>query len=98
MWHVYFLRLRNADTYIGFTSNLRRRLADHTTGQVTFTSQLRPLTLTAYIAVETEPTARALEKYFKSGSGNAFAKKRILKRPAADRRLATVRITMDTNA
>jgi putative endonuclease len=32
--------------------------------------------LGGYIAVETEVIARRLERYFKSGSGKAFAKKR----------------------
>jgi putative endonuclease len=35
-----------------------------------------PLILKAYVAVETEPIARALERYFKTGSGKAVAKKR----------------------
>jgi hypothetical protein len=34
------------------------------------------VTLKSYIAVETEEKARQLERYFKSGSGKAFAKKR----------------------
>ena len=34
--------------------------------------------LRSYVAVEDEATARRLERYFKSGSGKAFAKKRLL--------------------
>jgi hypothetical protein len=34
--------------------------------------------LKRYVAVETEVHARALERYFKSGSGKAFALKRLL--------------------
>jgi hypothetical protein len=33
--------------------------------------------LLSYVAVRTEPAARALERYFKSGSGKAFAAKRL---------------------
>jgi len=36
------------------------------------------LTLEAFIAVKTESKARELEKYFKTGSGKAILKKRIL--------------------
>ena len=32
----------------------------------------------SYVAVGDEVTARSLERYFKSGSGKAFAKKRFL--------------------
>ena len=32
----------------------------------------------SYVAVADEATARRLERYFKSGSGKAFAKKRFL--------------------
>jgi hypothetical protein len=35
-----------------------------------------PVELKAYVAVSTERNARELERYFKSGSGKAIAKKR----------------------
>lgn len=76
MWYVYFLELRNGDTYVGSTNNLKRRFAGHQQGQVPSTKAFGPVTLRAYVAVETETQARALELYFKSGSGKAFAKKR----------------------
>jgi len=37
-----------------------------------------PWNLEAYVAVRTEQTARRLEKYFKTGSGKAVLRKRIL--------------------
>jgi len=40
------------------------------------TKNYLPVALKAYVAVEDELTARALERYFKSGSGKAFAMKR----------------------
>jgi putative endonuclease len=36
-----------------------------------------PVTLESYVAVPAERQARELERYFKSGSGKAFAKKRL---------------------
>jgi predicted GIY-YIG superfamily endonuclease len=79
IWYVYFLKLKNGDVYVGSTNDLRRRLASHHQGQVISTRQYLPLTLQSYVAVPHETTARALEIYFKSGSGKAFAKKRFLR-------------------
>ena len=76
MWYVYFLRLCNGDIYVGSTSDLRRRVASHGRGQVVSTKGRLPAALTSYVAVQTEGTARELERYFKSGSGKAFANKR----------------------
>jgi putative endonuclease len=76
MWYVYFLQLSNGDVYVGSTSDLRRRMTSHEKGQVLSTKPYLPLSLKSYVAVQTEETARQLEKYFKSGSGKAFANKR----------------------
>jgi putative endonuclease len=81
VWYVYFLQLSNGDLYVGSTNDLRRRFKSHQSGQVTSTCALLPAVLVSYIAVVDEPTARALERYFKSGSGKAFAKKRFLAQP-----------------
>ncbi len=78
MWYVYFLELNNDDIYVGSTNDLKRRVPSHQAGHVTSTAAYRPLRLRAYVAVETEATARELERYFKSGSGKAIAKKRFL--------------------
>jgi len=81
MWCVYFLQLSNDDIYVGSTNDLRRRVTSHQRGQVQSTKNYLPAALKAYVAVEDEPTARGLERYFKSGSGKAFAKKRFLRKP-----------------
>ncbi|MCR4267918.1 GIY-YIG nuclease family protein [Nitratireductor sp. ZSWI3] len=77
MWYVYFLRLSNGDVYVGSTNDLKRRFASHRDGYVTSTRMHRPLILLSYVAVETEAVARPLERYFKPGSGKAFANKRL---------------------
>ncbi len=77
MWYIYFLELGNGDTYVGSTNDIRRRITSHEKGQVTSTKTYLPVTLKSYIAVQTETIARALEQYFKSGSGKAFANKRL---------------------
>ena len=77
MSYVYFLQLNNGDIYVGSTDDLRRRMASHEHGHVTSTKAYLPGTLKSYVAVKGEQNARRLEKYFKSGSGKAFAYKRL---------------------
>lgn len=78
MWYVYFLELGNGDIYVGSTPDLKRRVASHQKGQVQSTNAYCPVKLRTYVAVEIETKAGELEKYFKSGSGRAVAKKRFL--------------------
>jgi putative endonuclease len=78
MWYVYFLELSNGDIYVGSTPDLKRRFASHQKGQVQSTKVYCPVILRSYVAVETGAKARELEKYFKSGSGKAIARKRFL--------------------
>ena len=80
MWYVYFLELSNGDIYVGSTNDLRRRFNSHQSGHVDSTCKHLPAALISYIAVIDEKTARKLERYFKSGSGKASAKKRLLKK------------------
>ncbi len=53
-------------------------MKEHNDGLSISTKHYRPLTLEAFVAVKTESKARELEKYFKTGSGKAILKKRIL--------------------
>ena len=76
MWRVYFLGLANGDVYVGSTNDLKRRVQSHLAGQVISTRGHLPDKLKSYVAVENEGQARSLERYFKSGSGKAFASKR----------------------
>lgn len=78
MWFVYFLELSNKDLYVGSTNDIKRRISTHEAGQVQSTKAFRPMKLISYVAVENETLARSLERYFKSGSGKAFAKKRFM--------------------
>jgi len=76
VWYVYFLQLANGDIYVGSTNDLKRRLVSHNGGRVVSTRRCLPAKLRTYVAVETEIVPRQLERYFKSGSGKAVAKKR----------------------
>ncbi|MBN8649842.1 MAG: GIY-YIG nuclease family protein [Cytophagales bacterium] len=79
MWFVYFLKSLNSDfVYIGSTNDLNRRLQEHNDLKSQSTKHYAPFEIQAYVAVKTETKARELEQYFKTGSGKAILKKRIL--------------------
>ena len=79
MWYVYILKSKKDNNlYVGSTDDLKRRLEEHRKGRCEATRPRRPLELEAYVAVKDESTARGLEKHFKTGSGIATLRKRIL--------------------
>jgi putative endonuclease len=61
--------------YIGITDNLDQRLKDHNAGKVPHTSKFAPWRLMVAVNFLEKSKAQAFEKYLKSGSGRAFAKK-----------------------
>jgi putative endonuclease len=63
--------------YTGIAEDLRARLAKHNAGEVPYTSKYKPWQLKTYVAFSDEERAFAFEKYLKSPSGRAFAKKRL---------------------
>jgi len=64
-------------TYIGITSNIKNRLKEHNEGKSSYTSKYKPWELVTSITFTSEKRANEFEKYLKSGSGRAFAKKRL---------------------
>ena len=78
MKYVYILERTDSEHfYIGITDNLPGRLAKHNAGEVPHTSKYGPWRLRTYTAFNDEGRAFAFEKYLKSGSGRAFAKKHL---------------------
>ncbi|MET4387928.1 putative endonuclease [Bradyrhizobium sp. F1.4.3] len=79
MFYVYILRSKSDPDryYVGLTSDLRTRLKKHNAGEVRHTSKFMPWELKTYVAFSNEQQAVAFEKYLKSASGRAFAKKRL---------------------
>lgn len=76
MKYVYILEsLDGLHFYVGITDDLRARLAKHNAGEVPHTSKYRPWRIRTYFAFDDEARAVVFEKYLKSGSGRAFAKK-----------------------
>jgi putative endonuclease len=78
MKYVYILEsLDSKHFYIGITDDLHTRLAKHNAGAVSHTSKYGPWRIRTYLAFSDEALAFEFEKYLKSGSGRAFAKKRL---------------------
>jgi putative endonuclease len=57
--------------YTGITDDLRKRFEKHNSGEV------KPWQIKTYVAFNDEKPAFAFERYLKSASGRAFAKKRL---------------------
>ena len=78
MKYVYILEsVDGAHFYAGIADNVGDRLIKHNAGAVSHTSKYRPWRVRTYLAFTDEKLAFAFERYLKSGSGRAFAKKRL---------------------
>ena len=62
-------------SYVGLAVDVQARLAVHNSGGSSYTTALRPWELVAAVEFTRESSALAFEKYLKSGSGRAFAKR-----------------------
>jgi predicted GIY-YIG superfamily endonuclease len=79
MWYVYIIRSVSfpEHEYTGATANLKKRIEDHNAGKSTHTAKFTPWELVWYSAFRDKYRALEFEKYLKSHSGRAFAKKRL---------------------
>ena len=79
MHYVYLLESDRVpgERYVGITADLKRRFDEHNAGGSTHTSKYRPWRLVTYVAFADQTKAAAFECYLKSGSGHAFARKRL---------------------
>ena len=79
MHYVYLLESLSDPTkrYVGVTADLKARLGEHNAGKSGHTSKHMPWRLVTYLAFSSRPQAEAFERYLKSGSGHAFAQKRL---------------------
>jgi putative endonuclease len=77
--YVYLLASETFEDrrYVGVTSDLKQRLAEHNAGESSHTSKYLPWKLVTYVAFSDGQKADAFERYLKSGSGHAFARKRL---------------------
>jgi putative endonuclease len=73
--YVYMLRSDTDDgLYIGYSANLRKRMAQHGEGLSKATARRRPWRLIYYEAYLDQADAVGRERYLKSGGGRRFLK------------------------
>ncbi len=78
MYYTYVLKSTlDKRLYIGWTSNLERRIKKHQYGLVQATQNRRPLKLVYYEACLSEKKAILREKQLKTGFGRAYLKRRL---------------------
>ena len=77
MTYVYSLRSIPFpdEWYTGMTHDLHGRLRDHNERRSVHTRRCKPWELVLYLGFADEKRAVQFEKYLKSGSGRAFARK-----------------------
>jgi predicted GIY-YIG superfamily endonuclease len=79
MFYVYLIESLSipGERYVGLTKDLKARLAEHNAGKSPHTAKFKPWRVTTYVAFSEQAKAIAFERYLKSGSGHAFARKRL---------------------
>lgn len=76
--YVYVLRsLNDGNFYVGYTKDLRRRLAQHQAGEVLNTAARLPVELVYYEACRSQADATKREKYLKTAWGKRYIKTRL---------------------
>ena len=78
MWFVYILKCADNSYYTGCTSDLDDRINRHLKGENTYKKYRLPVVFVYYSAFNNKYKAYEFEKYLKSGSGKAFAIKRLI--------------------
>lgn len=76
VYHIQSIEYPN-QIYVGYTRNLKERIACHNSGGSIHTAKHAPWKLVAYHAFEDELKAMKFELYLKSQSGRAFSIKRL---------------------
>jgi len=76
-YYVYILQSKNSPNkhYTGYTTDLKQRIKKHNEGGVSHTVKYKPWKIRVAISIDDKQKALAFEKYLKSHSGRAFAKK-----------------------
>jgi len=79
MHYVYILwSSKSSNFYFGSTRDIKKRFEEHNTGKSKATAPYIPWRLVWYSCFENKKLAEDFEQYLKSGSGKAFAYKRLL--------------------
>jgi putative endonuclease len=70
MYYVYILQSKKDNSlYIGYSTNLKERIANYKKGSSNYTRHKRPLKLIHYEVFLNKKNAKSREKYLKSGWG-----------------------------
>jgi len=81
-WHMHYVYIlestKDSSSYIGTTSDLKRRLQEHNSGSSKYSSHKAPFIIIWYCAFQQRQKAYAFETYLKSSSGHAFRSKRLI--------------------
>jgi predicted GIY-YIG superfamily endonuclease len=77
MWTVYILKCSDETYYVGCTNEINDRLSRHEKGDIKYTSSRLPIKVVHQSVFFDKYKAYEFEKYLKSGSGRAFAIKRL---------------------
>lgn len=84
MFYTYVLKSnKDGKLYVGYSDNLKKRIAEHYEGRVDATKHRRPLQLVYYEACLSKIQALKREKYFKSGFGRKYLYNRIQNIPCS---------------
>ncbi|MDR1360796.1 MAG: GIY-YIG nuclease family protein [Rickettsiales bacterium] len=77
MFYVYILQSINTPEhfYVGYTNNLKLRLAEHNSGQARYTNMYKPWKIRSYFAFDTKEKAENFENYLKTHAERNFQKK-----------------------
>jgi len=78
MYYVYILLCSDNSYYVGYTKNIKSRIINHNKSESFSTSYRLPV-ITKWVGIfNNKQNAIKFEKYLKTGSGNAFFKKRLI--------------------
>lgn len=78
LYFVYILKCKDNDYYTGLTTDIHRRIKDHTEGKNKSTKFKRPLKLIFYTCFPSKKLAADFEQYLKSNSGRSFRNKHLI--------------------
>jgi putative endonuclease len=78
-FYVYILQSETTDQhfYVESTEDLQARLKKHYAGEVPHTAKFRPWRIKTAIAFTEQKRAVEFERYLKTATGRAFAKKQL---------------------
>lgn len=77
MFYVYVLEDVNGELYVGYSTDLKRRLKEHNQKLNSSTKRYGPWKLIYYEASLQQKDAERREKYFKSSQGRRLLKRRL---------------------